>query len=622
MPLAEEPGVERLKLGMVFQSDYRIPPFQREYTWTRENVETLIDDLSELVSSEKFYYLGQIVVTKPDPTDANRAKVVDGQQRLLTLQLVFNYLLKRMESSGIAQTNIVNITEGLRIAVRKPLDNGDFELRIRMSSEGEAFFRRLIESQELPSAASAETVTQKNLINAYEQIKKSLDDEDNDFIHKLQMGLRERALLTRLTIGSLGEALEVFEKINHRGVKLADADLLKNYLFRSLNDSEFDDVSRVWASVSKKVFKLKPKRVASINLFFRAELTARTGVKVPTDGLLNGWDRYLQSNRTSTNVVEFVRELEGISDSYCNFAKLKISDTEGFDSGGGLREFKSVQHLPVLLAGRRFVRDIREILVEIVEQRVLLSIYSGEGPQNFEKIVPEWAKAIRELAEHNQNPTVEEVLVASAKARENLPLLWGNFRTRFSQLHYEKDKRKIKFALACITGQLESIRNSRVEYEDFLRREFTLDHIEPRRSHRFVDDAFIAKEFKIDQHHTNSVEILNNYKAKAGLWTHSIGNLALIRASENSSMLDCEPSEKIPYYKVDTVVNMILCPNEVLALPVESHRRAVCQIQDTAGLSLSKWGPKMIDKRTAFLAAEFGKTFTRMEPEILTQSQG
>jgi hypothetical protein len=87
-------------------------------------------------------------------------------------------------------------------------------------------------------------------------------------------------------------------------------------------------------------------------------------------------------------------------------------------------------------------------------------------------------------------------------------------------------------------------------------------------------------------------------------------------------MLDCEPSEKIPYYKAEWVINMILCPHEVLTLPVENQRRAVFQIQETAGLSLSAWGPKMIDKRTDFLAAEFGKTFSHMKPEILNQTQG
>jgi hypothetical protein len=617
MALKEEPGIERLKLGLVFQSDYRIPPFQREYTWTRENVETLIDDLKAFNSTERFYFLGQIVVTKPDPADSNRTKVVDGQQRLLTLQLLFIYLLKRLDASDIP--NIGNVTEGLRIAVRKALDDGGFELRVRLSPEGEDVFRRLIQGQDLPRASTAQTVTQKNLINAYSEIEDLLKDEDIQFIRNFQVGLRERALLSRLTIGNLGEALDVFEKINHRGVKLGDTDLLKNHLFRNLADSEFENVSRVWENVSKKVFKLKPRRMASINLFFRAELTARTGKKIPSDGLLDEWESHLNDSQT-TSVMDLVRELEPLCQTYCNFAQLKHSESEKFEAGSGLSEFRSVQHLPVLLAARHMTTESREFLVEVIEQRVLLSLYSGEGPQNLEKIIPEWSKSIYDLTWRQRNPSKEEILAASSKAMENLMSLWSSFRNRFGQLHYQKDKRKIRFALARIGGELELCRNPNFDFRDLIRNDISIDHIEPQTSERFTDESFLEEEFQVDISHADAAEKLRGYKAKADSWLHSIGNLALVRGPENSSMRNLAPPAKVPYYKSEWIVNMILCPRDALAIPVERHRQAIFRVQETTGLSLLKWGPRAIEKRIDFLAETFAKTFSHLEPHLFNQS--
>lgn len=59
--------------------DYYIPEYQRPYAWTKEETETLFDDLLDFFNSEKEdnYFLGSIVLVKED--DKPQAKVIDGQ---------------------------------------------------------------------------------------------------------------------------------------------------------------------------------------------------------------------------------------------------------------------------------------------------------------------------------------------------------------------------------------------------------------------------------------------------------------------------------------------------------------------------------------------------------------
>jgi hypothetical protein len=612
MTLKNSPGIDRQNLQILFSNNYNIPAFQREYTWEKANVESLIDDLDDLIGNENFYFLGQIVVTQAELDEFKRSSIVDGQQRLLTIQLLLNYLYKRMMNSSF--NNLENRTEQLKSVIRSATDDGGFELRIRMSQEGETIFRRLINNEELPPQTRAVTLSQKNLIGAYDQIKESLDDKDDDYINYLQRGLRERTILTKLTIGTLGEALEVFEKINHRGVKLGDTDLLKNYLFRSLDDSQFKQVSTTWNRTSQKIFDLKPKRVASLNLLLRSELVARTGLKVSTDGLLSAWDSYLRDPQSGTSALDFVNDLPTISDAYCNFSKRKIHENLPFDSGRALGEFNSVQHFPILLAARNMANEQLEFLMEIVEQRVLLSLFSNEGPQNFEKIVPAWANAIWTLARTNRSPSRQELLRASSKALEGLEDLWSNFVIRFRRLSYHSDKRKIKYVLARVAGQLESERGVHFDYEDLLRRQISLDHIESQNSQRFMREDFLASEFGSGE---LSETALSEYRAKVGTWLHSIGNLAPIALSSNSSMSDLEPSEKIPYYKADWALNMVLCPAEAIQIPVGTQRTRFERIHQEANLALSSWGPKMIEKRTEYLLRIFAKSLTHMQPELL-----
>ena len=103
------------ELGDIFCDKYlfEIPDYQRPYAWTTEHTEELLDDLvnnmdegklrdamehrkkDKLISEVPLYFLGSIVLIK-DPK-ASRAQVVDGQQRLTTLTILFCVLRELSE---------------------------------------------------------------------------------------------------------------------------------------------------------------------------------------------------------------------------------------------------------------------------------------------------------------------------------------------------------------------------------------------------------------------------------------------------------------------------------------------------------------------------------------------
>ena len=78
-------------LGAVFSDEYyfQIPLYQRPYAWTTEHVDELLDDLIDAMRRDEDtpYFLGSIVLIKSD--DDPKSEVVDGQQRLTTLTMLF-----------------------------------------------------------------------------------------------------------------------------------------------------------------------------------------------------------------------------------------------------------------------------------------------------------------------------------------------------------------------------------------------------------------------------------------------------------------------------------------------------------------------------------------------------
>src|ERR1700733_10307948 len=94
----------------VFSSDYDfyIPLYQRPYAWTVKEAGELLSDLvdnmgpdGKSIEETDPYFLGSIVLVK---RDAPPADVVDGQQRLTTLTILFSTLrplLMKSEADGL-----------------------------------------------------------------------------------------------------------------------------------------------------------------------------------------------------------------------------------------------------------------------------------------------------------------------------------------------------------------------------------------------------------------------------------------------------------------------------------------------------------------------------------------
>ncbi len=73
---------------------YRIPAFQRPYSWMEEHVERLVEDVRSAAAYEyPYYFLGHIVVVRAGPAEV---QVVDGQQRLITLTILLAYLRDKL----------------------------------------------------------------------------------------------------------------------------------------------------------------------------------------------------------------------------------------------------------------------------------------------------------------------------------------------------------------------------------------------------------------------------------------------------------------------------------------------------------------------------------------------
>lgn len=226
---------------------YRIPKFQRDYSWGEEEWEDLWLDILETLKpgGEPAHYMGYLVLQSLDDKTFD---VIDGQQRLTTLSILVLAGLKNLQrliTDGKEPERTRQRMEQLRQTYIGYLDPVTLVSRPKLTlnrNNNNYYQTYLVElAQQLPKRGFR--ASEHSLRKAFEwfdgRIRKYLKDSPSAdpgmVIAQLIDGMSDRLFFTVITVTDELNAYKVFETLNARGVRLSSTDLLKNYLFSVLH---------------------------------------------------------------------------------------------------------------------------------------------------------------------------------------------------------------------------------------------------------------------------------------------------------------------------------------------------------------------------------------------------
>ncbi|MFN4004479.1 MAG: DUF262 domain-containing protein [Hylemonella sp.] len=239
----------------IFEGSYQfeIPDYQRPYAWTTEQATELFDDLYSAMQDARVsgassqYFLGSIVLIKNDRDP--KAMVVDGQQRLTTLTILFAALRAAWEAAGYPQ-GVKSVTPFL-------YEEGDEMLgkatgyRFIAREEDATFFRQYIQepggiAQLVASADKLEDSRLRYRENATLLLEKAkaLSPEDRNALWKF---LANDCSLVVISTPDLEAAYRIFSVLNNRGLDLAPIDIIKAQVLGLIRTTAGDVKSRAYA---------------------------------------------------------------------------------------------------------------------------------------------------------------------------------------------------------------------------------------------------------------------------------------------------------------------------------------------------------------------------------------
>lgn len=458
---------------------YRIPRFQRDYSWTNEEWEDLWMDLLGTIKTdgETAHYMGYLVLQSADDKTFD---VIDGQQRLTTISIIVLAILKNIqrliEAGNDAESNKRRVDQ-IRQTYVGYLDPVTLVARPKLTlnrNNNNYFQTYLVPLGHLPQRGFR--ASEHLLRKAFDwfdkrvvEYLKSSTGEEGMRLAKLVEDISDRLFFTVITVTDELNAYKVFETLNARGVRLSATDLLKNYLFSVLDrggetDHELRNLEDRWEVI---VGRLQSEHFPD---FLRVHWNSRRSFARQADL----FKTIRAQVSTPEAVFQLLRDMEEDLDTYLALSSPEPSDwpQEDRQLAGVLKTFRVRQPFPLLLAAKRifdapdFTGLLRATVVISMRFNVIGSYSTAEQERKYNDVAEHVAK--RDL---NQ-------LGAALQALRNIYPDDATFRTAFAEKTIRttdaRNNRVARFILCAIEKHLSGQDNS------FSSDAFNIEHVLPQ----------------------------------------------------------------------------------------------------------------------------------------------
>ena len=232
-------------------SQFVIPVFQRDYSWTEENCRQLWKDILLIAEApgERGHFIGSVVYIQSGDSNAgfSRWLLIDGQQRMTTLTLLMAALRDHITETKWAGSEDGPVARKIdAYFLRNVLEEGDRAFKLLLRRHDNATLQAIIAGTPPPDNPSA------NLRDNYELFRDLLRESDPE---RVFAGINRLMLVDVTLERGLDDPQLIFESLNSTGVGLSASDLIRNFILMSLTEQEQTRLYRDYWSKIEDLFR-------------------------------------------------------------------------------------------------------------------------------------------------------------------------------------------------------------------------------------------------------------------------------------------------------------------------------------------------------------------------------
>jgi hypothetical protein len=555
--------LDKQVVHLLKESFYRIPRFQRPYSWDRTNIEEFWSDA--VVENEAQYFIGNFVVYD----DKNAMGVVDGQQRLTTITLLLCALRNAFQAEGFP-----NLAKGIHgLIERTDISNQRFYV-LQTETSYPYFQERIQKFGGTPGVPDDPGPEERLLKQAFEYFQNNVNEvvsgikgmpnlseaKKKTKIQEDLCKIRDKVLSLKLIFTAMEsdvDAYVIFETLNTRGKDLTLSDLVKSHLARLLKPANngVDLAKDKWNKIHQ-VFEASQADL-SVSTFIHHFWLSRYEY-ITEKNLYKALRKSIKKDEAGSFLDDLVNE--SVIYRYIHEPSSRAWKKDEFeirDALSAMNLFRVKQQLPLVLSVMRHYEDqalktkhVRAILMAIENFHFTFTAIASQRSSGGISFM--YALAARDLYRaKNLGKKVEVLQDFQKKKLAPKRPQYAEFEPSFMELRYSSQMTKQRNLVRYILTKIYQKNSAGLPID---KEQTTMEHLAPENP---------PKPTGLSQEQVAS-----------------IGNLILVNQRLNNELANKSFSEKV----------QILKSAHVWVDPVI--------------LNAKNWGPAEIENRTKLLAKE------------------
>lgn len=282
-----------LTIGQLFANyneQFIVPAYQRRYAWKYNQYAALYDDINLLDMNDKHLFGTVLFNSGYFKGGLNIPEIVDGQQRITTISLLFlaikNRYIELKDEKKVEEVNKYLISKDYDEHTRNKLLLGDLD--------NPDYCNILTET-------NPTEIINDNLINAYNDFIGWLrEDFSLKELNKFYFKLSNNCVIIRLDINDAKNVYKLFEIINNRGLRLSGTDIIKNFILghaSQLDEKTLIETKRLWADIIVNLDGINTDN------FLRQFLASVLKRKITRNSLVSEFKNYYKKKVKDSEVI-------------------------------------------------------------------------------------------------------------------------------------------------------------------------------------------------------------------------------------------------------------------------------------------------------------------------------
>lgn len=338
-----------------------IPVYQRNYDWTTTECKELINDIISVEAENRgTHFIGSIVFIHEGTYSTSEVKelvIIDGQQRLTTITILYVALYRFAKETGLHQEADMLYNMFL---TNQYVQNESSKLKLKQTDNNSLAFKAILLGTE------REFQNYSNVIENYNFFRSVLSSEE--VFQNVKNGIRRLIFVEISLERDKDDPQRIFESLNSTGLELSQSDLIRNFILMDLPPKEqFRVFENIWNPIEENARDLM-KQKSLVSDYIRDYLTLKTK-KIPNKNTVYAEFKRLYGNKKEDGFQQDLENIKSLSVHYKKFINPKTVSDKAVS-----RELEYISRLEINVAYPFLLQVFEDLENGIIETNTLIAI--------------------------------------------------------------------------------------------------------------------------------------------------------------------------------------------------------------------------------------------------------